>query len=123
MYNRNHHFHNRARPQCIIESTRFKMMRLAKKLFRSKNFFLFIAFVTFLHFFFNYFLYEDPNESMLECYATHKGNLNNMDSSDKLVKYAEIHQSLLNSDNQDKKIVFSGDIKEGYGNCDIYYYN
>ncbi len=117
MYQRHHQYHsNRQRPQCIIESTRFKMMRLGKKLIKSKNFFLLILFVTFLHFFFNYFLYEDPNHDMLECYSTRKGNAKQLDDSDQLVKYADIHKGILGSSDVNRKIVFSGEIKEGYGN-------
>ena len=117
MYQRHHQNHaNRQRSQCILEITRYRMMRLGKKFIKTKNFFLLILLVTFLHFFFNYYLYNDPNGDMLRCYATRQGNSKILDASDQLVKYREIHGSILKSSDINRKIVFSGEIKEGYGN-------
>ena len=85
-----------------------------KKLLKSRNFCIFLVFLALTHFFLQYFTYRDPNDS-LECFLP-STSTPSIDEADPLAKYMRIHQSILGSNDQVKKIVFSGDIREGYGN-------
>lgn len=111
------HYSQAKERQCPIESARVKMSRFMKRLLKSKNFYIVLLFVTFLHFFFNYYLNESNGmDSVIECFATRKIYSKEFDQTDQLDKYVKLHRSIMESNDPDKKMVFSGDIKEGYGN-------